>query len=81
MSTQSGKAMKMSGEAARNCLPGLPHFLLPPPIIYFDNLMTGFVNCNKKIPAIKTELSDAVFARLRRRAKSVKGGNEEKCKR
>ena len=26
----------------------------PAPITYFDNPMTGFVNCNKELPAIKT---------------------------
>ena len=41
-SIQNSKAMKTSGKAA-NHLPGLPHFLLQPPIIYFDNVMIGFV--------------------------------------
>ena len=56
-------------------------YLLSPPIMYFDNPMTGFLNCTKKLPAIKTKLSDAALAQLWRRAKSVKGGNREKCKR
>lgn len=53
MSTQSGKAMKMSGEAARNCLPGLPHFLLPPPIILKPDgrFCDQSKDRNKKLPA------------------------------
>ena len=43
-----------SGEAARNRLPGWPAFFIAAPITYFDNPMTGLVNCNKKFPAIKT---------------------------
>lgn len=35
-------ARGQSCEAARNRPPGLPTFVLPPPITYLDNLMTGF---------------------------------------
>ena len=78
---RSAEAVKTSGKAAGNHLPGRPTFFIATPIAYFDHPMTGSVNCNKKLPATKTKLSDEVFARLQRTAKSVNGGNREKCKR
>ena len=51
---RSGEATKTSGEAARNRLPGWLAFFIAAPITYFDNPMTGLVNCNKKFSAIKT---------------------------
>ena len=41
-STQSGKAMKTAAKLQTTCL-DYPIFLLQPPIIYFDNVMIGFV--------------------------------------
>ena len=45
-----------------HCLPGWPIFFIAAPITLFDNPMKSFVNCSsRKLPPIKTKLSDAVF--------------------
>ena len=51
-------------------------YLLSPPIMYFDNPMTGFLNCTKKLPAIKTKLSDAALAQLWRREEIERNVND-----
>ena len=50
LSANELKVAKLQKRAARNCLPGLPASFSTTPIAYLiDNLMTGFVNCIKRV--------------------------------
>ena len=92
MAVTNSSALKRAAKPRGTACPDDLHFLLPPPITYFVNLITGFVDRfipanhsagrNIKLPIcremdsqgkatmkhIKAVLSDAVFARWRRRA-------------
>ena len=59
-----------------------PHFLFGRPhYVFLTNRRQVLLIVIRKLSAIKTKLYDVVFAQLRRRAKSVKGGSWEKCER